>query len=136
MNARLVAVLTVLAMTSTSLAGVTQTLPNLPDAQGDYYRNDTPIKGTAPRPLMAGSLWQVVAAAVNCRQEPGSDQIVVRQYQRGDILQVEVYRGGADEVLLNAKDTTGKPWMPVRGRRSAERCYVRANHRYIQPVTE
>lgn len=136
MNARIAAVLTLLTMTSTSMAGIAQTQPNLPDAQGDYYRNDTLVKGTAPRPLMAGSLWQVVAAALHCRQEPGADQPIVRQYRQGDILQVEVYRGGSDEVLLNAKDATGNPWMPVRGKRSADRCYVRANQRYIQPVME
>ncbi|HEY9617477.1 MAG TPA: hypothetical protein V6C64_11580 [Microcoleaceae cyanobacterium] len=136
MNARLTVVLTILAVTSTSFSGIAQTTPNLPDAQGDYYRNDTPVKGTAPRPLMAGSLWQVVATGLNCRQEPGADQAVVRQYRQGDILQVEVYRGGSDEVLLNTKDASGKPWMPVRGKRSADRCYVRANQRYIQPVTE
>lgn len=136
MKARIVTVLTLLAMTSTSLSGIAQTTSNAPDAQGDYYRNDTPVQGTAPRPLMAGSLWQVVAAELNCRQEPGADQAVVRRYRQGDVLQVEVYRGGSDEVLLNAKDATGKPWMPVRGKRSADRCYVRANQRYIQPVTE
>ncbi|MGI0489757.1 hypothetical protein ACN4EK_30425 [Pantanalinema rosaneae CENA516] len=136
MNARIVAGLTILAISTTSLAGFAQTTANLPDVQGDYYRNDTPVQGTAPRPLMAGSLWQVVATELPCRQEPGTDQPIVRQYRQGEILQVEVYRGGSDEVLLNTKDGTGKPWMPVRGKRSADRCYVRANQRYIQPVTE
>lgn len=58
----------------------------------------------------------------------------MRTFQSGDILQVEVYRGGSDEVLLNVVDAAGKPWMPVRGSRIADRCYVRANQRYIQPL--
>ncbi|MDX2242785.1 MAG: hypothetical protein NW224_19015 [Leptolyngbyaceae cyanobacterium bins.302] len=63
---------------------------------------------------MPGSLWRVVSPALNCRRQPNASSPVMRQYKAGDILQVEVYRGGSDEVHLNAKDATGKPWMRVR----------------------
>lgn len=108
--------------------------PTVPDAQGDYFRNEAPVKGTAPRPLMPGSLWRVTAATLNCRHQPSLTGAIVRTFQQGAIVQVEVYRGGADEVLLNVVDADGKPWMPVRGQRLADRCYVRANQRYIQPL--
>lgn len=105
-----------------------------PDSKGDFYRNEAPVKGSAPAPLMAGSLWRVVSPSVNCRRQPGVEMPVLRQLKQGAILQAEVYRGGADEVLLNIKDTRGKPWMAVRGEAGATTCYVRANRRYIQPV--
>lgn len=53
----------------------------------------------------------------------------------GELLEVEVYRGGSDEVFVNRLDRKGKPWMPVRGRDIQDICYVRANSRYIQPFT-
>jgi hypothetical protein len=106
--------------------------PALPN--GDYYSNEAPVKGTAPRSLMPGSLWRVTATHLNCHAAPGADQPIVRSLQQGDEFQVEVFRGGSDEVLLNAKDAAGKPWMPVRGQSFVDRCYVRANQRYIQPV--
>jgi len=108
--------------------------PVQPDAAGDYYHNKAPYQGKADSPLMAGSLWQVVSVRLNCRRTPGSQQPVVRQFQRSAVLQVEVFRGGSDEVLLNPRDGDGKPWMPVRGKTSADLCYVRANQRYIQPL--
>src|SRR5579883_235927 len=117
-----------------SLSSLAQTARNQPDPQGNFYSNDAPVKGTARSPLMAGSLWRVVALTLNCRRDPGSNQPVVRQFRRGDILQVEVYRGGSDEVLKNAFDRSRQPWMPVRGQLPDDRCYVRANQRYILPL--
>jgi hypothetical protein len=122
------------ALSASSLALAAPPLPQ-PDRQGDYYSNEAPVKGQAPPPLMAGSLWQVVALQLNCRRDPGLNQPIVRQFIQGDWLQAEVYRGGSDEVLLNALDGTGKPWMPVRGKTWRDRCFVRANHRFIQPVS-
>lgn len=106
----------------------------LPDRRGDYYRNEAPVKGYAPSPLMPGSLWRVVATKLNCRQNPGSNYPIQRQFKLGDILQAEVGRGGADEVLVNALDNHGFPWMAVRGKTEDERCYVRANNRYLRPI--
>lgn len=108
--------------------------PVQPDATGDYYHNKAPYQGKADSPLMAGSLWQVVSVRLNCRLAPGNRQPIVRQFHRSAVLQVEVFRGGSDEVLLNPRDSDGKPWMPVRGKTPTDLCYVRANQRYIQPL--
>lgn len=111
-----------------------QALPQ-PDRNGDYFSNDAPLKRkNPPARLQAGSLWQVVSSSLNCRQAPGMNQPIVRQFQRGAMLEAEVGRGGSDEVLLNAKDGSGRPWMAVRGQRIDRWCYVRANHRYIRPA--
>lgn len=111
-----------------------------PDANGDYSRNETSIQGKVPSgsKLVPGSLWRVVSPVLNCRRQPNASSPIRRQYKAGDILQVEVYRGGSDEVLLNTKDATGKPWMSVRATsfKLNDACYVRANQRYIQPVTK
>lgn len=113
---------------------LSQSLPQ-PDRAGDYRSNEAPLKRqNPPRPLQAGSLWQVVPQSLNCRVAPGTHQPILRQYQRGAILEAEVGRGGSDEVLLNALDAERKPWMAVRGKGVEDRCYVRANKRYIQPL--
>jgi len=110
-----------------------------PDANGDFARNETPIRGTVPpeSKLSPGSLWRVVSPGLNCRRQANASSPIVRHFKAGDTLQVEVYRGGSDEVLLNAKDGTGKPWMYVRAAsfKLDDACYVRANRRYIQPIT-
>ncbi len=119
---------------SLSAGALAQVVPRS-DSKGDYYRNETSVQGTAASPLSPGSLWQVTTTGLSCRRQPGVNAPIVRQYKLGDVLEVEVYRGGSDEVLLNAKDASGKPWMPVRGRNFDDRCYVRANSRYIRPMT-
>jgi hypothetical protein len=107
-----------------------------PDRDGNYFSNEAPVKGIAPSPLMRGSLWRVVSKGLNCRRGAGVNYGIVRQLKQNAILQAEVWRGGADEVLLNSKDLTGMPWMPVRAGslRAKDTCYVRANSRYIDPV--
>lgn len=115
------------------LAQVPSLLPQ-PDRNGNYFSNEAPIQGSAPRPLMPGSLWQVISFGLNCRQNAGLNYGVVRQFRQGELLQADVGRGGADEVLLNAKDKSGNPWMRVRSSQGRDyQCYVRANRRYIQP---
>lgn len=126
--------LTLLVVSHQATFVAASTVIPLPDRRGDYYRNEAPVKGYAPSPLMAGSLWRVVANKLNCRQKPGSKYPIQRQFKVGDILQAEVGWGGADEVLVNALDNKGFPWMAVRGKAQDERCYVRANNRYLQPV--
>jgi hypothetical protein len=103
------------------------------DQNGNYYRNESPVRGSG-RPA-AGSLWRVTADALNCRSEASINSSVVRVYGYGEILEVEVYRGGSDEVLINEIDAKNRPWMPVRGSSYEDRCFVRANSRFIAPVT-
>lgn len=111
-----------------------------PDQYGDYPSNAAPIQGTVPpgSKLQPGSLWEVISPGLNCRRNPDVNSPRVRQFKSGDRLQAEVFRGGSDEVLINAKDATGKLWMKVRSKtfKLEDACYVRANRRYIKPVTQ
>lgn len=118
-----------LAIASTSFAQA-QPQPNL---QGDYFSNAAPLQ--AQKPVNSpGGLWQVVSPGLRCRSGAGTNYRTVRQFKRGTLLQANIGRGGSDEVLINATDGTGKPWMLVRSEQGADyRCYVRANQRYIQP---
>ena len=109
----------------------------VPDRQGNYYRNEANVQAQRPSKWGNGSLWQVVVDSLNCRQEPSIDSPVKRTYLANDILEVQIYRGGSDEVLINPRDQNGRPWMPVRDGFSAEgACYVRANSRFIRPVVK
>ncbi len=106
------------------------------DLQGNYFRNETMVQADGrDSKLSAGSLWLVRVNGLNCRRSASLDSAVVRTYALGSLLEVEVYRGGSDEVLLNPLDRNGRPWMPVRGTRIEDVCFVRANSRYIQPFT-
>jgi hypothetical protein len=100
-----------------------------PDSQGNYYRNETDVQAAT------GSLWRVVSDNLNCRKDASLNSFIHRTYVSGELLEVEVYRGGSDEVLINPLDRNGRPWMPVRGVNIEDICYVRANSRYIQPFT-
>lgn len=105
---------------------------------GDYFSNAGPVYATQPRgSLAAGALWRVVAAkGVVGRRGPGFEHPVVRRFAAGTVLQADIGRGGSDEVLLNYKDSQGRPWMKVRTRDGQDLdCFVRANDRYIRPVT-
>jgi hypothetical protein len=114
-----------------------QSIPEIrPDRQGNYYSNESSVQAKITNStLAAGSLWRVAVNALNCRRSPSINSDVIRTYLIGELLEVEVYRGGSDEVFVNRLDRKGKPWMPVRGRDIQDICYVRANSRYIQPFT-
>jgi hypothetical protein len=106
------------------------------DSEGNYYRNETDVQATSRfSKLSSGSLWRVVVDELNCRQDKSIFSPVNRTYRANALLEVEVYRGGSDEVHVNPLDLYGKPWMPVRGKDSEDVCYVRANSRFIQPAT-
>lgn len=130
--------ITLLLIASGGTIAVAQTPIPQPDRYGDYLSNSAPIQGTVPSDskLAPGSLWEVTSPRLNCRRKPDVNSLQVRQFKSGDRLQAEVYRGGSDEVLVNAKDATGKPWMYVRSKtfKLEDGCYVRANRRYIKPV--
>ncbi len=106
------------------------------DSKGNYYRNETDVQAPSRfSKLSSGSLWRVVVDELNCRQDKSIFSPVIRTYLANALLEVEVYRGGSDEVNVNPLDLNGKPWMPVRGKDSEDVCYVRANSRFIQPAT-
>lgn len=107
-------------------------------APGDWYSCQGPVMAPEPAgPAMAGSLWRVVApSGLLGRRSPAVSAPVVARFPTGTVLQADVGRGGADEVWINALDSAGQPWMRVRTREGRDLdCYVRANARYIRPVT-
>ena len=109
----------------------------VPDKQGNYYRNETNVRAQRVDRYGTGSLWRVVVDSLNCRKEPSINSAVQRTYNANDIIEAQIGRGGSDEVLINARDKNGRPWMQVRSVTSTfEGCYVRANSRFIQPVNE
>jgi hypothetical protein len=108
----------------------------IPDRGGNYSSNESTVKAEVINSkLAAGSLWRVAVDELNCRRSASITSNIVRTYLSGELLEVEVYRGGSDEVLVNPLDKNGKPWMPVRGKNIEDVCYVRANSRFIQPFT-
>lgn len=114
--------------------GLAQTAVPQPDRNGDYFSNQSSVSGRVVTPLSPGSLWQVVSLGLNCRSSAGINHAIVHQFEQGQLLQADVGRGGSDEVLWNATDTNGNPWMWVRSPSGESYdCYVRANHNYIQP---
>jgi hypothetical protein len=111
-----------------------QTTVPEPDLNGNYWRNQAVRLGQVASPLSPGFLWRVAALGLNCRSGAGLDYAIVRQFEQGQLLQADVGRGGSDEVLINATDDNGNPWMRVRSPiGESYDCYVRANRRYIQP---
>ena len=131
-------VLPVSALPVSALPSVqAQSIPEIrPDRHGNYYSNESTVKAEITNSKLAtGSLWRVAVDALNCRRSASINSDVIRTYLIGELLEVEVYRGGSDEVLVNRLDPKGKPWMPVRGKNTEDVCYVRANSRFIQPFT-
>ncbi len=101
----------------------------VPNAVGDYFTNLGQERGP-------GALWRVVSPGLNCRAKPDSKSAIVRQFRRGHVFQAYLGRGGSDEVLQNAKDRDGRPWMGVMSPTGENyNCNVRANRKYIRPVS-
>jgi len=86
----------------------------VPDKQGNYYRNETNVRAQRVDRYGTGSLWRVVVDSLNCRKEPSINSAVQRTYNANDIIEAQIGRGGSDEVLINARDKNGRPWMQVR----------------------
>jgi hypothetical protein len=109
--------------------------PAKSNKDGDYFGNVSYTLGrVSNKKLQPGHLWQVVVTRLNCRSQPDRQAAIVRQFQQGTVLQADVGRGGSDEVLQNATDSVGKPWMRVRSADGeAYDCYVRANQAYLRP---
>lgn len=106
-----------------------------PDQRGDFRSNEGPVFGQVQRPDSPGALWVVVADWVPCRRDADPEAKLVTRFKKGTILQADVGRGGSDEVLINALDRNGRPWMRVRDEQGkAFEGYVRAHIRYIKPL--
>jgi len=136
---------------SAQLAGIPT-----PDADGDF---NTALQGGSNGNIYATSRWLVMpqgSLALNCRESPNGR--VTSRLMPGSIVQAKFNvplqlggRGSAVNPDADAIDlSTGSPWLRITGTgdlvfpiardqpgetRIGE-CYVRANLRYIAPVTE
>ena len=106
----------------------------IPDRNGDYNSiqrisaNGEEIQGVAGEHRS----WRVVSPGLNCRNGPGVNHRVSRQFAQEDLFQAASFgRGGSDEVIVIQRDSAGKPWLRVVLNRG--QCFVRANSRYIEP---
>ena len=106
----------------------------IPDRNGDYNSiqrisaNGEEIQGVAGEHRS----WRVVTEGLNCRNGPGINHRINRQFAQEDLFQAASFgRGGSDEVIVIQRDNAGKPWLRVAV--NGGQCFVRANSRYIEP---
>lgn len=108
----------------------------IPDRNGDYNSiqrisaNGEEIQGVAGEHRS----WRVISQGLNCRNGPGVNHPISRQFAQEDLFQAASFgRGGSDEVIVIQRDSAGKPWLRVEIKEG--QCFVRANSRYIEPNT-
>ena len=106
------------------LFGLTQSLPR-PNRQGDYQQ--------------FSKRWRVVSSSLNCRQVPGSNSPAIMQFSKRAII-VKYDDPHSESIDGTERDEQGNPWVPIEYRRATDLdhfrpCYVRANSRYIRPVS-
>jgi hypothetical protein len=112
-------------------------LPPIPDAKGNY---DSIWMRTLERNYNEEQLlWRVITPGLNCRENPGLSNKIIRQFKQGDIINARsIGRGGADEANPIQLAPDGKPWLRIKigeydGIGKYDDCYVRANSRYLAP---
>jgi len=98
-----------------------------PDRNGNF--TDTNSQGAESSPSQGSTWekWRVVSAdgALNCRQAPNG--AIKKVYKSGTTLAAQTERDGT--AFFNRADLK-TPWL-----RTSDRCFVRANTQYIQPVS-
>ncbi len=114
------------------------------DRQGDFFfENSKAWYGldSGQNDFHTWDRWQVVDASgsLNCRAQPNG--AVVKTYRRGDRLNAAYDARGVASAILGAenrelnpstidpKRVKGAPWLLTK-----DRCFVRANSRYVQPL--
>ncbi|MCT7950066.1 SH3 domain-containing protein [Ancylothrix sp. C2] len=107
----------------------------IPDQRGDYQsiqkitHDGKPVQGARGE----HRYWRVMTVGLNCRNAPGTNNKIIRQFAKNDVLQAGSFgRGGSDEVIVIQKDKAGKPWLRVVIK--GGQCFVRANSKFINPA--
>ena len=95
-----------------------------PDIQGDFTKPHTlpwETNGNGMWPQ-----WRVVSSdgILNCRESPNGK--IIQTYRTGDKVE------SVGDLREPVKFSNGVPWFKVRNR---SYCYIRANSRYIAPVS-
>ncbi len=96
-----------------------------PNRRGDFHARNANTYLSETNGMVTWPTWRVVSSdrELNCRATPNGR--ITRVYVAGrDRVRAEL-RGG--NAFVNASN--GTPWLLTR-----DRCYVRANSQYIQPV--
>lgn len=115
-------------------------LPPIADAKGNY--NSINLRTVERSYSEEQLLWRVITPGLNCRENPGLNNKIIRQFSQGDIINARsIGRGGADEAMPIQLAADSKPWLRIKigeydGIRKYYNCYVRANSRYIAPVVK
>lgn len=113
-------------------------LPPIPDAKGNYdsiWMRTLELNANEEQ-----LLWRVLPRGLNCRENPGLNHKIIRQFSQRDIINARsIGRGGADEANPIQLAPDGKPWLRIKigeydGIGEYDDCYVRANSRYVAPV--
>ena len=109
-----------------SPAAVANTAANLPrpNRQGDFTAANANTYLSETNGLVTWLHWRVVSqdGELNCRASPNG---TIRRVYRTNRDRITAETRGANAIVLS----NGSPWMLTR-----DRCYVRANSRYIQPI--
>ena len=113
------------------------------DSQGNFTRSNTGTwygLGSGQNEVHTWDRWQAVDAngTLNCRDRPNGQ--MVRTYRKGDLFASRYDGRGIATAILGANNSEdnpsvtmqvkGDPWMLTQ-----DRCFVRSNSRYIQPLS-
>ncbi len=95
-----------------------------PNSRGDFTPRNANTYQSETNGMVTWPTWRVVSSdgELNCRATPNG-RIMKVYLARRDRIQAETR--GANAISFSG----GAPWMLTR-----DRCYVRANARYIQPI--
>lgn len=95
-----------------------------PNRQGDFTAANANTYLSETNGLVTWLHWRVVSqdGELNCRATPNG---TIRRVYRTNRDRITAETRGANAIVLS----NGSPWMLTR-----DRCYVRANSRYIQPI--
>jgi hypothetical protein len=96
-----------------------------PNRRGDFNARNANTYLSETNGMVTWPTWQIVSSdgELNCRATPNGRVLKV-YFANRDRVQAELRGGNAFTTTSN-----GSPWMLTR-----DRCYVRANSRYIQPL--
>lgn len=113
------------SLLTTGLASAEQSYLPRPNRQGDFNSRNANTYLSETNGMVTWPTWRVVSSdgELNCRATPNGK--VTRVYVvRRDRVRAELRGANAFVAASN-----GSPWMLTR-----DRCYVRANSQYIQPI--
>lgn len=105
------------------------------DQNGDYFSGTLPVDSLQPDYVI--NRWQVTTpSGLNCRRDAGTEFSIVEVLTSGELFQVQTSEGRDQHNNPTKLDSRGLPWFKVTGSQNEIKCFVRANKRYIEPITQ